>query len=530
MMSITRAFFQYLVKLDQGHVKPLPHDLLQNRLPTVLIQAMIRVLLMQCSDGSWGAQQSKEETAYAVLLLQDVMSLPFTKKFRVVCESAIQRARDFLRSKPEVPYSNHLWNAKITCYIPTISRAYILSALNGMACHEFGDTVQSLFVVSTDIVAKQVTLYAKLPSFASVPRWMIEATAIEAQFFSLRMRAINVLNQKCALDSAYHFNLALSLLAGTNREKLFRFLAPGFVETVAELFIILTQIDSHADNEIQKKGQAAFAEYETIVLEAFGEIAVEYPQLAAGTRNGILSPSPPNAERTLDGASLTEAIKYCTSWMSDNPVVKRASLYDRTTLLVEARNLWLSNMFQMHYSTAFHTTCRASPDNFALGGYRFHRWAQGIGADSIFGPVVVAFIVCLVNPGGEDVFPTAIGKYLLQDWTRRTAVESRLRNDYPTWEKDRQNLNINSLDFKEFNDDGAAAHQAGTAKEQLYQIIGYEHDMAERCWEKLRKIAESQSATTMAGLSFFRALANAHLDLCAQRDPYQPYEADPTRT
>lgn len=51
-----------------------------------------------------------------------------------------------------------------------------------------------------------------------------------------------------------------------------------------------------------------------------------------------------------------------------------------------------------------------------------------------------------------NVSPTAIRKYLVQDWARRTAVESRLRNDFPTW-KDRQNSNINSLDFLEFNDE-----------------------------------------------------------------------------
>ncbi|KAJ5537187.1 hypothetical protein N7513_010373 [Penicillium frequentans] len=529
MMLITRSFSHYLIKLDEGHVKPLPNDLLHNRLPTVLIQAMIRVLLMQCPDGSWGPQQSKEEAAYAVLLLQDVFSLPFTKRFRVVCEDAIKRARDFLRLSPELPYSNHLWNGKMTCYLPTISRAYILSALNGMAYHEFSNTIESLFAIQPEVIAKQVALYAKLPSFASVPRWLLEASAIEAQFFSQKMRGINILDQKLALDSAYHFNLALSLLAVSDRDKLFLHLGPGFLEDIAEFFVILTQIDSHADNEIQQKGHAAFVEYEKIVHGAFGEIAVEYPHLSAGTRNGIPPSTSPNSQAPLDSVSLTEAINYCTSWMLENPVVKRASPYDRTTLLVEARHVWLSNMFQMHYSHTFHATCRASSDSFAAVGYRFHRWAQGIGADSIFGPVVLAFIICLVSTSGEDVFPTAIGKYLLQDWARRIAVESRLRNDYPTWEKDRQNSNINSLDFLEFDDERTTSRRVDAAKEQLSQVIKYEHDMADTCWQRLRDAAEPRSAKVMAGLCFFRAVTDAHLELCALRDPYQSYKADPSK-
>ncbi|KAJ5785388.1 uncharacterized protein N7503_010600 [Penicillium pulvis] len=490
MMLITRSFSHYLIKLDEGHVKPLPNDLLHHRLPAVLVQAMSRVLLMQCPDGSWGPHQSKEETAYAVLLLQDVCSLPFTKQFRVVCEDAIKRARDFLRLRPELPYSNHLWNAKITCYIPTISKAYILSALNGMAYHEFSDTIESLFVLQPEVVAKQVALYAKLPSFASVPRWMLEASAIEAQFFSQKMPDINILDQKLALDSAYHFNLALSLLA---------------------------------------KGHAAFVEYEKIVHGAFSEIAVEYPHLVADTRNGIPPPSSSISQAPLDGVGLNEAIGYCTSWMLENPVVKRASLYDRTSLLVEARHVWLSNMFQMHYSHTFHVTCHATSDNFAAVGYRFHRWAHGIGADSSFAPVLLAFIICLVSTGGEDVFPTAIGKYLVQDWARRTAVESRLRNDFPTWEKDRQNSNINSLDFLEFHNERITSRRVDAAKEQLGQVIKFEHDMADRCWQKLRDVAEPRSAKVMAGLCFYRAVTEAHLDLYALRDPYQSYKADPSK-
>lgn len=128
-----------------------------------------------------------------------------------------------------------------------------------------------------------------------------------------------------------------------------------------------------------------------------------------------------------------------------------------------------------------------------------------------------------------NVSPTAIRKYLVQDWARRTAVESRLRNDFPTWEKDRQNSNINSLDFLEFDDERTASRRVDAAKEQLGQVIEYEHDMADGCWQKLRDVAEPRSAKVMAGLCFYRAVTDAHLELCALRDPYQSYKADPSK-
>lgn len=117
----------------------------------------------------------------------------------------------------------------------------------------------------------------------------------------------------------------------------------------------------------------------------------------------------------------------------------------------------------------------------------------------------------------------------MQDWARRTAVESRLRNDFPTWEKDRQNSNINSLDCLEFDDERTTSRRVDAAKEQLGQIIEYEHDMADRCWQKLRDAAEPRSAKVMAGLCFYRAVTDAYLELCALRDPYQSYKADPSK-
>src|SRR4051794_2030396 len=203
MMVISRAFSHYMIVLDRGHVKPLPDDLLYSRVPTILVQCTMRTLLTQCSDGSWGYQKSKEETAYAILTLQNTLSLPFTQHCRTACTYAIQRGRDFLCSGPDVPFSNQVWIAKMTYHMSMVTEAYLLGALNDHVGHEFSDTTQDLFNLPGEIIAKQAKVYSRLPSFASVPQWALEASAVEAHFLSLRMQDINLLGQRAVLGSAY---------------------------------------------------------------------------------------------------------------------------------------------------------------------------------------------------------------------------------------------------------------------------------------------------------------------------------------
>lgn len=442
MMVVSRAFSHYLIVLDRGHVKYLPGDLLYSRLPTVLLQCTMRTLLTQCSDGSWGYQKSKEETAYAILTLQNVLTLPFTQQCRTACTDAIQRGRNFLISGPDVPFSNQVWIAKMTYHMSMVTEAYLLGALNDPVGHEFSDTIRGLFDLPGDIIAKQVKVYSQLPSFASVPQWTLEASAVEAHFLSLRMQDVDLLGQRAVLGSAYLINFALSTVAVSNREKLFLSLGTGALDDITWLAISMYHVDSHGERDLMSKETAFYEEYERVIFESFADIAVEYPRIVA-TGKQVDSPHLQNPS-TLDRDSIARAVISLNYWILEKPRVQRASQYDRTALLVEIRNMWLSNMFQVQYSTAFHDQFQASADDFAAVGYQFRRWAHATGGDSIFATIMVVFILCLASSGGgEDVFPTAIEKYLFQNWAHHVGVESRLRNDYPTWEKDSLRCNFN---------------------------------------------------------------------------------------
>ena len=78
-------------------------------------------------DGSWSPKPSREITAYTIIVLANLVFLPFVSESAAQIESAISSGRLFMTTNEQIPTVEYLWIAK-TMYSPiTVSETYILA-------------------------------------------------------------------------------------------------------------------------------------------------------------------------------------------------------------------------------------------------------------------------------------------------------------------------------------------------------------------------------------------------------------------
>ncbi|KAJ5941997.1 Phyllocladan-16-alpha-ol synthase [Penicillium verrucosum] len=107
-------------------------ELFEKDLVDLLRDMTVSVLRQQNQTGSWGFRNSKEEAAYAVLILTYAVDFEFSEIPRHLIRRAIHDGCSFLRSNA-VLGSGHLWVEKVTYESEMLSQAYTLAALKKAA-------------------------------------------------------------------------------------------------------------------------------------------------------------------------------------------------------------------------------------------------------------------------------------------------------------------------------------------------------------------------------------------------------------
>lgn len=116
-MLMAQALTRLLLVWEKDLLPPPPSDdLLKVRLPVSLLQATSRTLSSQNRNGSWGKEGSNslEETAYAIITLANLASLPFTTSIHAEIHTAIASARKFLSGRWDNDFQGeYLWIEKV---------------------------------------------------------------------------------------------------------------------------------------------------------------------------------------------------------------------------------------------------------------------------------------------------------------------------------------------------------------------------------------------------------------------------------
>jgi hypothetical protein len=171
---------------DKEILPGLNDDLIHNELPLVLFQALSRTLQRQRESGFWGRTDSPEETAYSLLAIAALSSLPFIRPLDEDIQNAIHKGRAALESLTgTVSTAEYLWIEKVTYSSPILCETYMLAALHATAqLEKHVYRHQPTEVINMKKVNKFLPFYQKLLTIGALPAWRIRISLMEGCLFA----------------------------------------------------------------------------------------------------------------------------------------------------------------------------------------------------------------------------------------------------------------------------------------------------------------------------------------------------------
>jgi hypothetical protein len=513
-MLMCEALMAYLHRWTEGDLAALPDDLMNFQLPITLFQALIRTVRTQNQDGSWGCSNSAEETAYALLILKSVAPFSFTDTIEAEVKDAIRRGLQFILTKGQrSPTDDQLWLDKTLYAIPTVSDVYIIAAIKveEMDDKQAGIPRKLVVDMSTTMVHKVAEYFSRLPSQKETPKWVIQASVVEAVLLSHQLKTLDVFSTGNALGEKYiKYGACFWTLANnSSRDYL---LSTAVIYSMAELSIGLFQEDELMENSLVNLPDSA-----AIILAKYMEGLGHDTAIPCIDNAPSGSPFGTNVSDMDEKAlarlkKIQQNIRLWFHFALEDNLPTKTSPYDRQDLRKELKMATLAAIQQAKASRLLKN-----------GGLRhvdqpFYTWLHSSAVHDVKSAVVSKSLICKIGSNGGDVFITAREKYLAEKLWRQISVEGRLWNDLGSIERDRAASNLNSADFPEFSS-AQSLRADGDVRMQLTRLAEYEHECTLLCLNNLTQILENSGRRTVALYlqMYYRCCVN-YSQTCAKYD------------
>ncbi|KAF7375156.1 Ent-kaurene synthase [Mycena sanguinolenta] len=455
MLLIAQSLCRFLLLFNQGHIAEAPEIIVQTKAPIALFQILIRILQGQKADGSWG---SCEETAYALLTLSSLASLPFISIMHDAIQTAVHSGRDFLRfsltGKQDTGDELCLWIDKVSYRIPHISYSYVLAALRATAVPIPDSSSKSgeldrLILIPTKRVQGFFHFYRKMPSFQDCKDWQLLAYIAEGYLYIPVLEEVRraVFSREGMGEDRYIEYIPFTWASANSRTN--NYSCPQNSYVLMTVCLIIYQLDEFFDSMVRDHGTAA----QPILRQAFDEIfdALNNNQSIADFDCG-------------DGpfSTMVRTMHKYICFIVDYPTLQNASEYDKAHMRRELKACLLG-MTQQTEDNAVYAK-QTSWQTAAL--------------------LLAIFFVCHLSPYA-DVFLTPELKFISQDCITHMAVLGRIWNDWSSMKRDIAERNISGMNFPEF-----AGMTEEQIKVQLQRISDYERRCLHASLADLRSAAK----------------------------------------
>jgi hypothetical protein len=613
----TMLLVQSLLKLvhvwEQGDLSGLDMQLLTDRIIIVLYQALVRTLQTQQEAGSWG--NGFEATAYAVITLASLASLPFAQIIRPQIDLAIENGRKHLMTRPADSPLEHLWIEKVTYGSPYLAQAYVLNALNiSTPTYAFGEKVFGLAAVHPKAVMKFSEFWSQIPNYHGTPKWQIQASIVEAYLYlpMLKKRRLDVFPRQDMDEDKYLEYIPITWTTANNREgtflstnyiwemialSLLTYQADEYMEAVVgkyyaeEMDLVVDMIDGvfetlgqevtdikepleeqviqtkvetgPAAGESPVEAVAAFAMPDTpveseieapLVTDAATSVllpeAIPLPDQSAIEADNLSLKSNEHSEtsdhhgstdsgydtaaasmiqetkpemHTPARPSLEEVagpIRKFLEHLLLHPTVLSSSEFDQLRLKRELRIYLLAHLTQTDDNVRYGAQALPSDKSVAFKSATtsYFSWVQSTSADHTSCPCAFAFVNCLLSKDGKDCFKTVEEKYVAEDLCRHLAVTCRQYNDYGSVARDRDEKNVNSINFPEFFWKGEETTDQ-SLKDELYAVARYEKQKLEIAVAELERLCGKDGRGRLAeAVKMFVNLTDTYGQIYILRD------------
>ncbi|PSN61567.1 hypothetical protein BS50DRAFT_651821 [Corynespora cassiicola Philippines] len=468
---------QSLVPLLQQSVAFLPYHIRSVKIPIVLAHITCRLLNTQEHGGSFG-NQSDEITAYATLALI-ALAAPQTglNLIEEDISSAIERAREFLSARLNRWESRRNWVEKVTYSSSLLTKTYCFAALDQALRFQPGTRGSSSpahwMNRKLSGLLKSTKLFVTTDGVDTLLRLAMQESVshvahLEHTRFDIFPQPVKV-NEKYLNMIPFAWT-ACNYLSGCP-------LSPNVLIDMMEISMLNYQADEFVELQIPLCKEDQVFE----VRNALNEQLVEHADK--------------NAEKEVSQRSHIEASEMILQTFAkyidrilNHPHIQNAPL-DRRLLVRQE----LIGYLQAQISTIGAKEKLGTKSSF-------FDWIHTFGARDTSCPFSFAYYLCIVNfaDSNSSKSPnkhqsiTCEAEYLLRDLCGSLSRLCRIYNDYGSIHRDREEGNLNSIDFfmrgLEDPSSGKLPGLEAQAKCALWSMADYERQHMTRTFELLRNM------------------------------------------
>ncbi|KAI0898671.1 Ent-kaurene synthase [Annulohypoxylon nitens] len=531
MMLLSQAF----VKLDQitreeGVLRNeiftrAPH--LRQHIPMISLQILTKVLGSQELNGSW--DNICEVTAYAVLTLSSIIQLPWIQQLQDDGISAsINRGKSYLHlHRKQWNEGHYLWIEKVTCASNILSEAYCLAASITRVVSSHQPQPSHAFqlpAVLTRGIQGAMSIISRTPLFAKVETCVVKAAeSLTAYvYLSLQHQPLDIFPRSGDEQANHKYQIFTPAIWAACSMLHDNAISLSLLCEMVQLSRVMYQVDIFMESAVERNLGKDLPRVGVLIRDLFRSLRAP----SHGKTNGQGTKTP-IYEGLISGDSsafedvkstLTRLIKYV---LHHQAVLKSPERLQRT-LAYELESLILAHVTQAEDNQRFALQDSGSTPfpmarKFPDPGQTFHSWIRNTSSTHTSSPFAFIFFNCLISKPKKNAFKTARSAYLAEDLSRHLANHCRMYNDHGSIARDKDEANLNSVNFPEFHSKrGVGPDDEKDIKDQLVWIAEYERDGFQNAAAKLE--AELGDKNLMDALKVFIDVTDLFGQIYVQKD------------
>lgn len=493
----------------------------------ISLQILTKVLGSQELNGSW--DNICEVTAYAVLTLSSIIQLPWIQQLQDDGISAsINRGKSYLDlHRKQWNEGHYLWIEKVTCASNILSEAYCLAASITRVVSSHQPQPSHAFqlpAVQTRGIQGAMSIISRTPLFAKVETCVVKAAeSLTAYvYLSLQHQPLDIFPRSGDEQANHKYQIFTPAIWAACSMLHDNAISLSLLCEMVQLSRVMYQVDIFMESAVERNLGKDLPRVGVLIQNLFRSLRVP----SHGKTNGQGTKTPIYEGLTSGDSSafedvkstLTRLIKYV---LHHQAVLKSPERLQRT-LAYELESLILAHVTQAEDNQRFalqdsgSTPFPMSPE-FSDPGQTFHSWIRNTSSTHTSCPFAFIFFNCLISKPKKNAFETAKSAYLAEDLSRHLASHCRMYNDYGSIARDKDEANLNSVNFPEFHSKrGVGPNDEKDIKGQLVWIAEYERDGFQNAAAKLE--AELGDKNLMDALKVFIDVTDLFGQIYVQKD------------
>ncbi|KAJ8069145.1 hypothetical protein OCU04_002818 [Sclerotinia nivalis] len=410
----------------------------------------------------WSNLGSCEITAYSILTLIDATLFPWAGDLDKQVLKAIRAGQFFLNQhQGDWDKVTYTWIEKVSYGSSILSRTYCVAATYAAKKYPTNspqwEPLPNFLNIPFDRVVK-FTSFSRIHLFASESSWKLTASIIEGYMFLPRLRRIrlDVFPRQNMSEDKYLEYIPFTWTACNNQGI---FLETDLIWDIMAISMLNYQADEFMEAVLghhDSAGHLVRDLFSKTTLERDLSSSRESPPVSCGTITPSSSDDGLLDDSTNDVRAILLRFKI---HVLRHPSIQNAFGTNLAHLSKQLENFLLAHLTHSSGNASFAQLPGHDADTPVMfpASRTYWDWVRNISAVHTSCPYSWDWLSCrIASARKDDLFPTALTKYLSAELGQHLAVMCRMYNDYGSLARDKVERNLNSVNFPEFEHCGAS--------------------------------------------------------------------------